>query len=734
MSLPRRHFLALGTGAALATTVAGPAAATAGQTGGGAGGHYRWRNVEIVGGGFVTGIIHHPKQRGLVYVRTDIGGAARLDVRTERWVQLLEWVGWDDWSLTGVESLALDPCDPSRLYLAAGTYTNEWSPINGAILRSTDQGRTFQRTDLPFKLGGNEPGRSMGERLVVDPLDGRVLYFGTRNQGLWRSTDRGVTWARVDSFPVVGTPGIGIGFVFMDPRGARRGRPTPVIYAGVTDPAGSLYRSTDAGRTWALVPNQPTGLLPHHGELGADGFIYLTYGDRPGPYEMYDGAVHKVDTATDEWTDITPLRPNTGGEAGFGYAGLSTDPRQPGTVMVSTMSRWGPVDDVFRSVDGGATWHSIGERIVLDTSGAPYLTFHGPSAKLGWMIGDISIDPFDSDKVMYVTGATIFGTDDVTGAEAGRSTHWSVRAQGLEETAVLDLISPPWGPPLISALGDIGVYRHDRLNVVPPDGQASNPVSGSSPSLDYAATAPGFVVRVAYGNSLQRGAYSTDAGVSWQPFAGEPAGSSQPGKIVLSTDARTIVWVPGDVVPHYSRDRGATWTAVTGLPAQAVVVGDRVDASLFYAFDPSTGTAYRSTNGGATFLPSATGLPTGNGKLETVLNRVGHCWLAAGAGGLFRSVDRGATYQPVASIEEAYTVGFGKAARGRTEMAVYSSGKVAGQRGIFRSDDSGRSWLRINDDKHQFASTGDAIAGDPRVYGRVYLSTNGLGIPYGEPV
>ena len=158
--------------------------------------------------------------------------------------------------------------------------------------------------------------------------------------------------------------------------------------------------------------------------------------------------------------------------------------------MVSTMSRWGPVDDIFRSVDGGRTWHSIGERIVLDTSGAPYLDFHG-TPKLGWMIGDISIDPFDSDKVMYVTGATIFGTDDVTEAEAGRSTHWSVRAQGLEETAVLDLISPPWGPPLISALGDIGVYRHDRLDVVPPDGQASNPVSGTSPSLDYAAHARG---------------------------------------------------------------------------------------------------------------------------------------------------------------------------------------------------------------------------------------------------
>jgi xyloglucan-specific exo-beta-1,4-glucanase len=173
---------------------------------------------------------------------------------------------------------------------------------------------------------------------------------------------------------------------------------------------------------------------------------------------------------------------------------------------------------------------------------------------------------------------------------------------------------------------------------------------------------------------------------------------------------------------------------VTGLPQQVAVVADRVDANLFHAFDGATGTAYRSLDGGRSFLPTATDLPVGGGKLETVLNRSGHCWLAAGAAGLYRSVDRGLSYQRVTTIQEALTVGFGKAAPGRREMAVYTSGKVAGVWGIFRSDDSGGSWVRVNDDRHQYASTNDAIAGDPRVYGRVYLSTNGLGIPYGEPV
>jgi hypothetical protein len=73
------------------------------------------------------------------------------------------------------------------------------------------------------------------------------------------------------------------------------------------------------------------------------------------------------------------------------------------------------------------------------------------------------------------------------------------------------------------------------------------------------------------------------------------------------------------------------------------------------------------------------------------------------------------------------------AAPGQSYMALYSSAQVNGVRGIFRSTDAGASWVRINDDQHQYASTNAAITGDPRVFGRVYISTNGRGIIYGEP-
>ena len=141
---------------------------------------YHWRNVEIVGGGFVSGVLFHPAQKDLIYSRTDIGGAYRWDAAALRWIPLNDWIDKSNWNYTGIESIGLDPNDPNRLYLAGGTYIQSWAS-NGAIFRSTDQGATFQVTPMPFKMGGNEDGRHAGERLAVDPADGSRLFFGSRN-------------------------------------------------------------------------------------------------------------------------------------------------------------------------------------------------------------------------------------------------------------------------------------------------------------------------------------------------------------------------------------------------------------------------------------------------------------------------------------------------------------------------------------------------------------------------
>lgn len=668
-----------------------------------ASGRYSWRNVPIAGGGFVTGFVFNPSRKDLLYSRTDMGGAYRWDAKAGRWIPLTDWAG--EWNLLGIESMATDPVDPERLYLATGTYTNEWAG-NGSILRSTDQGRSFQRTNLPFKLGSNEDGRSMGERLAIDPADHDTLYLGTRKNGLWRSTDYGVTWNQVSSFPVKdgGSSGVGLSFVTFGPAGSK------TIYVGVADKTTSLYRSTDGGSTWQAVPGQPTGQLPHHGVLSGDGSLYLTYTDVPGPNGVKAGSVWKYDGT---WKDISPMPGN-----GFGFAGLAVDPQRPATVMVTTIDRWWPSDELFRSVDGGTTWNALGEKSVRDASGAPYVGDH-----IGHWMGALAIDPFDSGHVIYGTGSGLWASKNVTAADENRSVHWTIPVQGLEETAVLGLVTPSGGK-LVSALGDIGGFHHDNVNALPA-AASSGPRFTNTTGIDFAQGKPNVVVRVGYGNEA-RGAYSSDGGATWAAFAGAPVSGAGGGTVAVSADGTTIVWTASGQLPHISTDQGRTWKATTGLPSGTQVVADRATASTFYAL--SRGTLFASTDGGKSFTARATGLADGRLKAGTS----GELWLTHG-GGLLRSTDGGASFTKLNGVQSADGVGFGKAAPGARHQTVFLIGTVNGVTGIFRSVDGGAAWTRINDDRTQFGGTiGGVITGDPEVFGRVYVGSNGRGVLLGE--
>ncbi|MGW5662048.1 1,4-beta-glucanase [Streptomyces sp. NPDC003758] len=697
---------------------------------------YRWRNAVIGGTGFVTGVLFHPAVRGLAYARTDIGGAYRWDDRTALWTPLTDHLGSDDWNLLGVEAIAVDPAHPDRVYLALGTYTQSWAG-NGAILRSDDRGATWTRTDLGVKLGANEDGRGTGERLLVDPRDSNTLWLGTRHDGLLKSTDRGATWAAVTGFPA-SPSATGQGVTFLVAAGR-------TLYAGWGDGDGTagaknLYRTAD-GTTWEAVPGQPSGTAAEVPIRAAfdrgTGHLYVTYANAPGPNGQSDGSVHKLCTLNGKWTEVTPVKP--GGTAAdgsadtFGYGGVAVDARHPGTVVVSTNNRWADVDTLYRTTDGGRTWISLKDTAVLDVSETPYLKWGQAKPKFGWWIQALALDPYDSRHIVYGTGATLYGTRDLK--------NWAPQIRGLEETAVRLLISPPVGEAhLISGCGDIGVMYHESLTASPSRGMASNPVFGSAMGLAQAAARPAYVVRTGWGDH-GNGAYSNDGGQTWAPFTAQPSiAKDAPGPIATNADGSVLLWVfvhsDGTKFPAYrSADNGVTWSEVTSFPKGATPVADPADPTLFYAYDTETGTLYASTDSGRTFTARATGLPSGDSQFKLVASpgRSGDLWLSAKWEGLHRSTDGGASFSKTVGVAASECLGFGRAADGADHPAIYLVGRIGTVTGVHRSDDEAKTWVRINDDQHQWGWIGTAVTGDPRVYGRVYLATNGRGIQYGEP-
>jgi xyloglucan-specific exo-beta-1,4-glucanase len=704
---------------------------------------YDWRNVTVGGGGFAPNIIFSRAEKGLAYLRTDMGGAYRWDAREQRWIPLQDSTPVS--SYMGIESLAADPSDPDKVYLAAGMYSREAA----AILRSGDRGATWQVSPVPFRMGGNEDGRGLGERLAIDPFHTATLLFGSRHNGLWRSNDSGARWAKVTAFPYAGlgppkphsTHG-GVSFVTFDL--ARSG----VVYAGAADPFPQhLYASRDGGGRWLPVAGGPAGdMLPIKAEFDAAGNLYVAYANGIGPNGITRGAVWRLDTRSGAWTEITPDPATTGG-----YMGLSVDRAHPGRLAVSSVDRWIPGDTVWLSSDYGRHWLDLKPNSSRDTSASPFLNWGGKDAEFGHWIAGLAIDPFDGATLAYTTGATLYRTDDALKP----SMVWRPWVRGIEQTAVITLISPTGGAHLISGFGDIAGFVHDRLDRSPPS-MFLNPRLNNTNNLDYAGLAPTVVVRSGSQHKPDLAgaflAWSEDGGHDWRPLMVPPlkigdemAARYDFGEAPINVSADGGTFVIGTPAIVATSDRGKTWFEPEGLPLHARVIADKADPKLLYAIDFGTSRIFASRDGAHRFsLTAAAGLPKdfsadrphnreAQCALQATPGKPGELWLLL-SGKLYRSNDAGETFARSSGDDIAIRLfGLGHAAPGRKVPTVFVAGEKGGRTALWRSNDGGRGWVRINDDQHQWGLRFRAIAGDPRIYGRVYVATDGRGILFGDP-
>ncbi|EAA29333.1 carbohydrate-binding module family 1 protein [Neurospora crassa] len=716
-----------------------------------------WKNVNIGGGGgFVPGFVFHPTEKGVAYARTDIGGLYRLNA-DDSWTAITDSITTDDkWNNWGIDAVALDPQDPDKVYAATGMYTNSWDPNNGTLIRSSDRGATWSSTELPFKVGGNMPGRGMGERLAVDPKNSKIIYFGARSgHGLYKSTDGGVTFSKVSSFTAVGdyvvdpsdTTGLnndkqGIAFVTFDSTSATTNGATSRIFVGsATNSTSSVWVSNDAGATWSAVAGQPGTYFPHKCKLQpTEKALYLTYSDGTGPYDGTAGAVYRYDITNGTWKDITP-----GSDLAYGFGGLGVDMKNPGTIMVASLNLWWPDAQIYRSTDSGATWSPIWEwdgypnmnqYYGLTTPNAPWIEtgFLSQDTKhLGWMIESLEINPLDSDHWLYATGLTVYGGHDLTKWDTVHNVTIQSLAVGIEEMAVLGLASAPGGSELLAAVGDDCGFTFKSSSDLgtSPKTPWMTPQWASSADVDYAGNKPANVVRIGSGSGAQQVAVSSDGGASWHAHNGTDTTKSS-GTVAYSADADTIVWSSGTSGVVRSQNQG-TFTAVASLPSGAVIASDKRNNTVFYA-GSTTGTFYRSTDTGATFTAVSDALGSAKAVRDIVAHPTvaGELYVSTDAG-IFRSTDFGVSFTKLSGLTNTQSVSLGVGSTSGS-WNLYAFGTGANGNKLYASADAGATWADVQGAQGfgSIAVASSKVAGSANVPGQVYVGTNGRGVLYAQ--
>jgi hypothetical protein len=404
-------------------------------------------------------------------------------------------------------------------------------------------------TRLPFEYEGADV-----TCLAMDLTDPEVLYAGTADGRIFKSTDAAGSWK-----PVLDLHG-SIDFMAIDPNVPQ------LIYALGTTQGGMVHvlmRTKDGGTTWSDL-SAAVGL----GHADTDGFssgdplfdttntpsrVYI-FAD--GTWKSKDGGDHWSKAADDELSQfsstqtaasqLVPL-PRWVVDEETGQKGLATgiglvlDPRDSAVRYVATMI------GVFKSTDGGGTWKKASNGIVSSETAS------------------VVADPFDEKTLYAATPMGIFKSSD-------RGASWK-RVLGGGADA-----------------DDSGGWWSSGSIVVAP----------SAPETLYARTSLGLF-------------RSDDGGGNWVELAGvglpsedAPVGVNDPLLLVGSRDPDTVFVQAIDGI-HRSVDGGRTFARVIDdrgallLDAQDPGVAD-VDAAASVqkitgqVYDPSTpGTVYLAT-------------------------------------------------------------------------------------------------------------------------------------------
>ena len=647
-------------------------------------------------GGRVTAVAGHVAHPYTFYMGSTGGGVWRTTNAGISWENLTD----EDFRAGSVGAVTVAPSDPNVIYVGMGSACPRGNvSIGDGMYRSTDAGASWQHIGLERsgsisrvrvhpddpnvlwvgvlgQIFGSNPERGVyrstdgGETweqvlsisddagiadLELDPFNPRVLYAaawrverkpwtlidGSDEGGLFRSTDGGDTWERLEG----GLPTGVLGRIGVSASPARRGRIWTIITAA--DGRGGIFRSEDHGDTWKKVSDEPELLTRgwYYSHIHADPADPNTvWGSNVRFFRSVDGGANweRVPTPHGDNHDIwiNPERPHIIVQANDGGANVSVD----GGRSWSTQNNQ-PTAEFYRvTVDNQFPYRIYGAQQDNSTISVP----SRPMAELtptehwhsvaGAESGHIAVHP---EQPHLVYSGNYLGRIDRYDHRSGISRNMILYPEMQDGTAPRDLrYRFQWNAPILISRHDPDVVYHTS-NYVHRTRDGGWTWETISPDLttddDEKQGMPGGPVQHDH-TGVE--VYNTVFALAESPLrAGEIWAGSDDGRI------------------HVSRDNGGAWIDVTpaAMPADGTVNSidvsrhdpDRIYLAAYrYRMNDYTPYIFRTEDGGASWTTVSSGLPE-NHFVRVVREDPGADGLlfAGTEFGLYASFDRGDSWQ-----------------------------------------------------------------------------------------
>ena len=577
-------------------------------------------------------------------------------------------------------SFAAVPGSPEHLYLGG---------IANWVFESTDGGQNWIRKG---HIGpANDPGDLMVDSLLVDAGDRHTLFAGVHRSyntegGLYKSTDSGATWTIIPALKDQSVRAL-----------AQSPSDPSILVVGTLD---GVYRTRDSGQTWERISPAPPD--PLGGEIHEVESLAI---DPKKPDTIYAGTWHLPWKTTDggqHWRNI-----KQGVIDDSDVFSIIIDPEHPATVYASACS------GIYKSEDAGQLFHKIQgipstarrTRVLMQDTNHREIVYAGTTEGLyrtrdagrEWqritdpnvIVNDIYLDPTHPGRVLIATDRSGVLVSNDNGSTFAQSN------EGFSARKVEALVADSRDPNRILA-GIVNDKTYGGAFLTTDAGQSWTQIADGLEGRDVFTFAQAKDGTILAGTSHGIFAMEGDTGDA-------PAGNDT-SKHTHWTMRSTIVNSGSKITTETVNGHKISRLETIKIPARAL-------SSRIYSFDLSTdlwavATAegvYTSKDKGQSWQG---GLVLGSAEYHSIASYKGEILVARRTGAAF-SRDGGQTWDPVglpSRIKDIRTVAFSK----EGELWVGAGDGVYFSRDF--SQNGGKSWFWL--EKVPVRDVGD-LAFDP---------------------